>query len=178
LQGDDRRMTTTDYIVNAAFVLLVARQARERRLDRRSILAPLALVFLVAQRYLHSVPTAGNDLVLIAALASLGLGLGLVSGFATRVRLASDGSAVARVGWLAGALLVAGICARMVFAFAVTHGAEPAVRSFSIDHHIGAAAWPAALVLMAVCEVTARLVTVHVRGRRLHDAGGVMVCTG
>jgi hypothetical protein len=171
-------MTTADYIVNAAFVLLVVRQSRERRLDRRSLLAPLALVFLVAQRYLHSVPTGGNDLVLIATLASIGLGLGLVSGFATHVRFAPDGGAVARVGWLAGVLLVAGICARMAFAFAVTHGAETAIRTFSIDHHIGAAAWPAALVLMAVCEVTARLITVHVRGRRRRDEGGVMVCAG
>ena len=171
-------MTTADYIVNAAFVLLVVRQARERRLDLRSLLLPLALVFLVAQRYLHSIPTAGNDLVLIAALASVGLGLGLVSGFATHVRLGADGDALARVGWLAGILLVAGICARMVFAFAVTHGAEAAVRGFSIDHHIGAGAWPAALVLMAVCEVTARLITVHLRGRRLNGGRGVMVCAG
>jgi hypothetical protein len=171
-------MTTADYIVNAAFVLLVARQARERRLDLRSLLAPLALVFLIAQRYMHSVPSAGNDLVLIGALASVGLGLGLVSGLATHVRLGPDGEALARVGWLAGILLVAGICARMLFAFAVSHGAGPAVRSFSIDHHIGAAAWPAALVLMAVCEVTARLITVHLRGRRLGDRGGFMVCAG
>jgi hypothetical protein len=171
-------MTTADYIVNAAFVVLVARQARERRLDLRSLLAPLALVFMVAQRYLHAVPTAGNDLVLIAALAAVGLGLGLVSGFATHVRVSADGDALARVGWLAGILLVAGICARMAFAFAVTHGAEPGVRSFSIDHHIGAAAWPAALVMMAVCEVTARLITVHVRGRRLSGGRGSMVCAG
>ncbi len=75
--------------------------------------------------------------------------------------------AFARVGWLAGGLLIAGICARMVFVFAVSHGGESAIRSFSIAHHIGAAAWPVALVSMALCEVTARLVTVQLRGRRL-----------
>ena len=63
---DDGAMTITDYLINAIFVLLVFRQARERDLDRRSIVVPLILVFFVAQMYLHSIPAAGNDLVLIA----------------------------------------------------------------------------------------------------------------
>jgi hypothetical protein len=54
-----------------------------------------------------------------------------------------------------------------VFVFAVHHGAEPTIRSFSIAHHIGAAAWPLALVAMALFEVTARIVIVQLRGRRL-----------
>jgi hypothetical protein len=78
--------------------------------------------------------------------------------------------AFARVGWLAGALLIGGISARMVFVFAVHHGAEPAIRSFSVAQHIGAAAWPLALVAMALFEVTARLVIVQLRGRRLAAA--------
>jgi hypothetical protein len=159
-------MTTTDYILNAAFVLLVLRQARERQLDLRSFLVPLGILFLVARQYVHSLPAAGNDLVLIATLASVGLTLGVVCGFATHVRAGSGGIAVARVGWLAGVLLVAGISARMAFAFAVAHGAEPAIRSFSIAHQIGAAAWPVALVLMALLEVSTRIAIVQLRGRQ------------
>jgi hypothetical protein len=87
--------------------------------------------------------------------------------FATHVRTGSDGVALARVGWLAGSLLIAGICAQMVFVSAVNNGAEPAIRSFSIALQIGAAAWPLALVSMVLCEVSARLVTVQLRGRRL-----------
>jgi hypothetical protein len=124
------------------------------------------LVFFVAQRYLHSLPTAGNDLVLVLLLAGIGLTFGVVSGFATHVRVGHDGLALARVGLPAGCLLVAGICARMAFAFALGHGAEPAVRAFSAAHQIGAAAWPFALVSMAVCEVTARLAVVQLRGSR------------
>jgi hypothetical protein len=160
-------MATSDYLVNGMFVLVVLRQARDRRVDARSLLGPLVLVFVVAQQYLHSVPTAGNDLVLIGMVAAVGLSLGVVGGLATHVRAGTEGVALARVGWIAGVLLVAGICARMAFAFAVSHGAEPAIRSFSIDHRIGAAAWPIALVSMAVCEVTARLLIVQLRGRRL-----------
>ena len=58
----------------------------------------------------------------------------------------------------------------MVFVFALHHGAGPAIRSFSIIHHIGAAAWPLALVSMALCEVTVRLVVVQLRGQRLAPA--------
>ena len=64
-------------------------------------------------------------------------------------------------------LLVFGITARMAFAFAVSHGAHHAVANFSVAHQIGAAAWPVALVSMAVCEVTARIAIVQLRGRRV-----------
>lgn len=160
-------MTITDYLINAVFVFFVLRQARERRVDLRSLLVPLIIVFFVARNYVHSIPTAGNDLVLVGALVCLGLALGLAGGFATHIRRAADGQILARVGWVAGALLVAGISARMIFVFAVNHGAEAAVRSFSITHHIGAAAWPLALVAMALVEVMARQGTVHLRALRL-----------
>src|ERR1700686_1860684 len=172
-------MSITDYLINGAFILLVVKQARERRLDRRALVIPLVMVFFGAQQYLHTIPTTGNDLVLIGALATAGVSLGLLSGFATHVRAGSEGFALARVGWVAGALLVAGISSRIVFAFVVTHGAEPAIRGFSIAHQISAAAWPVALVSMAVCEVTVRVVTVQLRGRRLQlEASPLAIAVG
>jgi hypothetical protein len=168
-------MTTTDYLINAAFLLLVFRQSRERELDRRSIVVPLVLIFFVAQMYLHSIPTAGNDLVLIAALATVGLALGLAAGFATQVRAGQDGLPVARVGWVAALLLVAGIGSRMVFAFAVSHGLHADIASFSIANHISAAAWPTALVLMAILEVTTRIAIVQIRGRQAQHGAGALI---
>ena len=159
-------MSITDYLINAAFLLIVFRQAHERELDRRSIVVPLVILFFVAQMYLHSIPTAGNDLVLIGALGALGLALGVASGFATHVRAGENGVAVARVSWVAGALLIAGIGSRMVFAFALSHGARHAVASFSYTHQIGAAAWPVALALMALLEVSTRIAIVQLRGRQ------------
>lgn len=160
-------MTTSEYFLNAAFVLLVLRQSRERELDRRSVIIPLTLMFFVGAQYLHTIPTSGHDLVLIVTLALVGLTLGILGGFATQVRAGSNGAALARVGWIAGGLLVVGIGARMAFAFAVGHGLEASVRSFSIAHQIGTAAWPVALVLMALFEVGSRIAVVQVRGRRL-----------
>jgi len=164
---DHDGMTTPDYLINLALILLVLRQARERQLGLRSLIGPFALMFLAAQMYVHSFPTAGNDLVLVGVLASVGLTLGVLGGFATHVRAGESGIALARVGWIAGGLLVLGIGSRMVFVLALSHGAEPTIRSFSIAHQIGASAWPAALVSMALLEVGARIVTVHLRGRRL-----------
>jgi hypothetical protein len=169
-EADDRPMTITDYLINAVFVLFVLRQVRERRVDLRSLLVPLIIVFFVARNYVHSIPTTGNDLVLVAALISLGLILGIAGGFATQIRRAADGDVLARVGWVASGLLIAGISARMIFVFAVKNGAEPAIRSFSIAHHIGAAAWPLALVAMALVEVAARQGTVHLRAHRLRPS--------
>jgi len=138
------------------------------------------LVAFVGHTYIHSIPTSRNDLTLIGLLAAVGLTLGVTSGFATHVRAGENGNAVARVGWVAGLLLVFGITARMAFAFAVTHGAHHAVASFSIAHQITTAAWPVALVSMAVCEVTARIGTVQLRGRRVmtEQASGATVIAG
>jgi hypothetical protein len=160
-------MTTTEYLINLLFVLIVARQAYERKIDRRYFVIPIVLVLWVATQYLHALPTAGNDLVLIAALASVGVALGTISGLATHIRREQTGVAYARVGWLAGILLVAGISSRMVFAFAISHGLESTVRSFSIAHHITGAAWTVAMVLMALSEVGARLATVYLRTNQL-----------
>lgn len=160
-------MTTTDYLINVIFLFVVLRQARERRLDTRSIVAPMALVVFVATHYVHTIPTGGSDLALATTLTLVGLGLGVLCGFATHVRAAADGTRFARVGPVAATLLLGGISSRLVFVFALEHGAGPAIREFSIVHHISAAAWPLALVSMALCEVTARLVIVHVRGQRL-----------
>src|SRR6202035_3093455 len=102
-------MTTTDYLINAVFILIVFRQAREHELDHRSWIIPLAIVAYVAHMYVHSVPTAGNDLVLIGALGAVGLTLGVASGFATHVRAGANGNALARVGWIARAPLIAGV---------------------------------------------------------------------
>src|SRR5436305_6104374 len=159
-------MTITDYLINALFVVIVFRQARERDLDRRSVIIPLAIVAYVAHLYVRSIPTAGNDLLLIAALGTVGLAFGVASGLATHVRAGENGLAVARIGWIAGALLIAGIGSRMVFAFALSHGAYHAIASFSYAHEIGAAAWPVALVLMALLEVSTRIAIVQLRGRR------------
>ena len=71
---------------------------------------------------------------------------------------------------LIAVLAAAGIYSRMAFAFALSHGVAHAVSSFSIANQIDRAAWPVALVSMAVLDVTARVVIVHLRGPRVMDS--------
>jgi hypothetical protein len=164
-------VTGTGYIINAILVLLVLRQIRGSRLDLINLVLPVVLVAGAAVYFLRSVPSAGNDVALDVALAGTGALLGFLCAWATRLRREPDGTPFARAGAVAAVLWVTGIGARMGFAYATSHGAGPAVVRFSAAHSItSSSAWIAALVLMALAEVVARLVTLRVRARRLPAA--------
>jgi hypothetical protein len=161
-------MTTTDYIINAALILIVVRHIREKRLDLRQLVIPVVLILVVARNYLHAIPTGGNDLVLIGGLVAIGATLGVLCGLFTHLRLGTDRVALARAGWAAVCLWVAGMATRMLFAFAASNGAGPAIQRFSSSSHITSGqAWIAAFVLMAMAEATMRLATIYTRARRL-----------
>ncbi|MEW2566342.1 hypothetical protein [Streptomyces sp. NPDC047070] len=158
-------MTTTDWITDIALVLIVFRQLREGRLDLKSYLIPLGIVAFVASHYLHTIPTAGNDLVLIAALVGAGAALGVAGGVYTRIRSA-DGHLFIKAGAISAVLWVLGMGARMGFQVWVDHGGADDVGRFSVTHDITTSqAWVAAFVLMALTEVVTRLATIFVRSR-------------
>jgi hypothetical protein len=160
------------YLINALLVLLVVRQIREHQLDLRALAVPVLAVAAAAVMFLHSVPGGGSDIALDLAGVSAGAAMGAVGGLATRLRLGADGRPTGRAGALAAGMWIAGVGARMVFYFAATHGAGPAIAAFSISHHItGPAAWTAALVMMALADVLTRLAVVWIRGRRLTATG-------
>jgi hypothetical protein len=164
-------VNATGYIINAILVLLVLRQIRETRLGLLNLILPVLLVAGAAAYYLRSIPTAGNDLALELTLAATGAVLGALCAVATRVRRGPDGVALARAGWIAAILWIVGIGARMGFAYASDHGGGPAVARFSVAHSITSAdAWVAALVLMALAEVIARLAVLRLRARQLPAA--------
>ncbi len=161
-------MSTFGYILNSALVLVVLVQMRERRLDRMMILLPLALVGVAAAVYLHTIPTAGNDLALILGLTGVGAVMGAVAGVLTHVRPGDGGAALVRAGYGAAVVWIVGVGARMGFAYAADHGAGASIASFSRAHQItGGAAWTAALVLMALATVIARVGVLYLRGRRV-----------
>jgi hypothetical protein len=165
-------VNATGYIISAILVLLVLRQIRETRLGLVQLILPVLLVAGAAAYYLRSVPTAGNDLALELTLAAVGAVLGALCAVATRLRRGPDGVALARAGWIAAILWIVGIGARMVFAYASDHGSGPAIARFSVAHSITSAdAWVAALVLMALAEVIARLAVLRVRARQLPAVG-------
>lgn len=161
-------MDTFDYIINIALVAVVLRQIQERRVELRDLVRPLAIIAFAATHYLHAIPSAGNDVELIAACVLLGVTFGGLCAAFTHVRRGADGEALARAGAVAAAFWIVGIGARMGFVYAANHGAGSAITRFSAAHHItGASAWTAALVLMAIAEATTRLAVLHLRARRV-----------
>ncbi|WP_327292990.1 hypothetical protein [Streptomyces sp. NBC_01198] len=158
-------MTTTDWITDIALVLVVFRQLREGRLDLKTFLIPLGIVAFVAHTYLDSVPTGGNDLVLIGALMAAGAALGVAGGVYTRIRVAGEHLLI-KAGAVSAVLWIAGMGARMGFQVWVQNGGAADVARFSVTHHITSdQAWVAAFVLMALTEVVTRLATIFLRSR-------------
>jgi len=160
-------MNNTTYLINAILVLLVVRQIREHRLDLTALAVPVLAVGAAAAFFLHSVPGRGNDIALELICLAAGAVMGALAGLTTHLRR-GGGRPLGRAGWLAASLWIAGVGARMAFAFAAGHGAGPAIGRFSVAHQItGSDAWVAALVMMALADVLTRLAVLYLRGRRL-----------
>jgi len=157
-------MSTTDYIVDIALILIIFRQIRTRELTARSAVLPLAIVAWAGQHYLHSFPVGGNDLALIAGFTALGLVLGSGSGLATPVWRDENG-VFSRAGTAAVATWIAGMGFRFAFAlYANTAAGDAAIGQWSARHGITSGqAWTTALVLMAFGEVLARLALIQWR---------------
>jgi hypothetical protein len=149
-------MTVSDYIFSAIFIGLIFRQIHDRRLTAKGMLIPVAIVAVAANRYLHAIPTAGNDLILVIAALIVGAGLGCASGLATSVRPGPDGAPVARAGAAAVILWFLGTGSRLAFGLYATNGGAHTIATVSKTLAITERAWAPALVLMAFTEVISR----------------------
>ncbi len=158
-------MTTTDWIIDLTLIGVVLLQIRERRLSIRLLLIPVGLSAWAAFAYLRGVPTAGNDLLLVALGLGLGVALGSLAGVFTKVTSGPDGYPLARAGVAAAVLWVVGVGTRLAFQLYATHGGARSISDFSASHSITSTeAWVAALVLMAVGEALARTALLAYRG--------------
>jgi hypothetical protein len=162
-------MTSTDYLIDITLMSLVLLQIRGRRLTVRTMVLPLGIVGYVAATYLHGIPTAGNDLALVAGCAAVGALLGGLAGLFTRVRSDADGRLVAKAGFVAAGLWVLGTGARLAFQLYASHGGGAAIEHFSVAHSITSSnAWTAALILMALSEVVLRTSVLAWRANAVH----------
>jgi hypothetical protein len=78
-------MNALDYILDAVLLATIFLQFRGRRLTVRYLVLSVAIVVYFLFAYLKGVPTAGNDLYLIAGGVALGLIFGVGAGAFTRV---------------------------------------------------------------------------------------------
>ena len=166
--ADTVRMTLSDYAIDIALISIVFLQMRGRRLTLRTLVLPIGIVAYVASSYLHGIPTAGNDLLLVVVGVGFGATLGLLSGLFTSVRPGPEGHPFAKAGVLAAALWVLGTGTRLAFQVYSTHGGQGAIGRFSSAHGITSGeAWVAALILMALAEVLARTAVLGIRAYNL-----------
>lgn len=171
-------MTFSDYLIDFALIGLVLLQVRGRRLTTRALVLPLGIVAYVANQYLHGVPTAHNDLVLVGALTVVGATLGGLAGRFTSVTRAADGSIMAKAGVTAAGLWILGTGGRLVFQLYATHGGGPSIMRFSAAHGITSPeTWTAALILMALSEVVMRTAVLAWRSHALRQGAPVAAAT-
>jgi hypothetical protein len=170
---DHAPMTTTDYLIDSALVLLVLLQIKERKLTTKDIVRPIVIVGVAVANYFHSIPTAGNDLVLIAVLALTGLTIGVASALSVHMRR-DHGEILARAGWASACFWVLGMGSRFAFLVWISHGGAASIASFSASHSItSGAAWTDALLGMAVLEVVGRSLALALRRRQAQNVGGL-----
>jgi hypothetical protein len=164
-------MTTADYLIDSALVLLVLLQIKERPLTTKVLISPLVIVAIAVVNYLHGIPTARNDLVLVGVLALPGLSIGVASGQTVFMRRGRDGEVLARAGWLSGFFWVLGMGSRFAFLVWITHGGAATIGQFSAQQAItGGKAWTAALLAMAVFEVSGRSFVLAARRHQVERA--------
>ena len=156
-------MTTSDWILDIALILIVLRQIRWRHIDVMFLLAPLAITAFVAHKYLTPIPTGGNDLALIGAFALVGTALGVAGGTTMHMRM-EEGKVFVRAGFTAASLWVVSMAARLAFILWMEHSGGPILFRFSSQHQITSMqAWVSALILMVLAEVVTRIATILIR---------------
>jgi hypothetical protein len=159
-------MSAADYLIDSALLLLVLIQIKERKLTTISLIRPFAIAGLAILIYLRGIPTAGNDLVLLAVAAAAGLLIGAASGQTVLIRTVPDGDVLARSGWASAIFWVLGMGSRFAFLIWITHGGAATTERFSAAHAITSKeAWTVALLAMAVAEVTSRSAVQAIRRR-------------
>jgi hypothetical protein len=153
-------VSASDYIIDILLILVVLRQIRARRLTIKSTYLPVALIAYAGYKYFHTFSPSGNDVLLIAIFAVIGLLLGSFSGATTRVWRREDGVVLAQAGVLAAALWIVGMGFRFGFAiWANTNSGGTSLfnLSKSLDTPNVQYVWTSALLLMAFCEVLSRV---------------------
>lgn len=161
-------MSSAQWGLNALLLVWVlSRNLGVRQVTRSMFVTPLLVVVAAAGGFLRDVPTVGNDWYLEMTGAGVGLVLGVLAALLCRIET-RQGRTTVSAGLGFGALWVAVIGGRMLFATWAEGPGAASIGMFSRDHLItGADAWAAAFVLMALAMVAGRLLTLAVQLTRV-----------
>lgn len=157
--------TTTIIILVGVGLFLAIQQLRYRRFGLRTLALPIVLAGVLWYAYVQGAPTIANDMDVYLVCGAIGAVLGLVGGVLSSMRRDEEsGTWLVKGGAVYAGLLLALIAGRLGFAYYAENGGYAQVRQFCIDHAIsGQAPIVAALMLMVITTILARLVVVLVR---------------
>lgn len=154
--------------------VILATDLGRRRATTWRVARSLIAVVVVAAIFVHSFPTAGNDVSLQLA----GIGAGVICGLAAAMLLpvyrGPSGEIYTRAGIAYAALWVVLSAARVVFAYGSEHWFPAGIVKFSIDYRLtGEDVYANAFVFMALAMVLTRSAVLLTRRYRLRarDAG-------
>lgn len=139
-----------------------------RKITSFRILRPILTTASVVPLFLEKITTHGAGLALEAALAAVGIALGLIATkLMTVYRSPETGRPVSRAGTGYAALWAVVVGARAAFSYGSFHWFSPQLGHWMISSAVTASAITDALVFMAVTLVLTRTVTLAVRARHL-----------
>jgi len=148
--------------------VILATDLGRRRVTTWRVARSLIAVAIVAAIFVHTFPTAGNDVSLQLAGIGVGVICGLAAAMLLPVRREPSGEIFTRAGVAYAALWVVLSAARVVFAYGSEHWFPAAIVKFSIEYRLtGQDVYANAFVFMALAMVLTRSAVLLTRTNRL-----------
>ena len=167
-------MTLQTWILIAAvFAAVVVLRLGRHRYTRRQRLLTLAVIAVLAVKYLRGMPTSGHDLVVEIGCGLLGTLFGLAMLAVTSVtRDQRAGQIWIRAGIAYLALWTVMLGSRVVFAYTASDWDRAAVGRFFTAHQLSGAAITPAFVLMTIASLVVVMAGTSLRVHSLGDGAG------
>ena len=151
-------------LIIAVFAVVVFLRMGRHRYSRRQRILTLALLVVLALRYVKGMPTTGNDVLLEIAC----LGLGALFGFAMLAAIVVEqdettGQVWVRAGVVYLALWVVLLGSRVFFAYSATGWAHRDIGHYFISNHLSFTAIPPAFVLMTIGSIGVVTIGIAIR---------------
>ncbi len=138
-------------LILAVFAAVVLTRIGRHRYTRRQRVLTLAVVAILAVKYVRNMPTSGHNGVLEVACIALGAVFGLAMLAVTSVEHdQTDGQIWVRAGLAYLALWVIMLGSRIAFAYSATGWARADIGRFFASHQLSGSAITPAFVLMTI----------------------------
>ncbi len=141
-------------LIIAVFAVVVFLRMGRHRYTRRQRILSLAVLVVLALRYVKGMPTTGNDVALEIACLGLGALFGFAMLAATEVEQdEATGQVWVRAGVVYLALWVVLLGSRVLFAYSATGWAHRDIGHYFIANHLSFTAITPAFVLMTIGSI-------------------------